>query len=477
MAVELRQQLRLSQQLVMTPQLQQAIKLLQLSRMEMLAAVQQELEQNPLLEEAPEFEDAPGEAESAARDGSSEMRDGDAEAAEFAGLDWRDTWDAPPAGSSVVRDSGAGERFEAAQPARRETLQEHLHWQLRFAAEAPELRLAAACIIGNLDGDGYLRTPLLEIAAQCGAAPEHMEKALDCVQGLDPPGVAARDLRECLLLQLGAGAAAPGAVLARRIVERHLDELQRRDLRSIERQTGATTEAVAQAARLIAGLEPRPARGFGGDEPIYIVPDVSVHRVGGEFHVALEADGLPRLRVSRLYRDLLSGAQAAERETREYVQERMRAALWLIRSIHQRQRTIYRVMESIVRHQRGFFEHGPAQLRPLKLRDVAADIGMHESTVSRVTTSKYASTPQGIFELKYFFNSRINRVDGEAIASEGVKEHIRRIITGEDARRPLSDQRIAEELRSRNIAIARRTVTKYREAMKILSSTRRRRVG
>jgi len=412
MAVELRQQLRLSQQLVMTPQLQQAIKLLQLSRMEMLAAVQQELEQNPLLEEAPEFEDAPGEAESAARDGSSEMRDGDAEAAEFAGLDWRDTWDAPPAGSSVVRDSGAGERFEAAQPARRETLQEHLHWQLRF-----------------------------------------------------------------VLLQLGAGAAAPGAVLARRIVERHLDELQRRDLRSIERQTGATTEAVAQAARLIAGLEPRPARGFGGDEPIYIVPDVSVHRVGGEFHVALEADGLPRLRVSRLYRDLLSGAQAAERETREYVQERMRAALWLIRSIHQRQRTIYRVMESIVRHQRGFFEHGPAQLRPLKLRDVAADIGMHESTVSRVTTSKYASTPQGIFELKYFFNSRINRVDGEAIASEGVKEHIRRIITGEDARRPLSDQRIAEELRSRNIAIARRTVTKYREAMKILSSTRRRRVG
>lgn len=477
MAVELKQQLRLSQQLVMTPQLQQAIKLLQLSRLEMLAAVQDELEQNPLLEEAPDFEDAPGETEGAARDGSSEMRDGDAEAAEFAGLDWRDTWDAPPAGSSVVRDSDAGERAEP-QSARRETLQEHLHWQLRFAAETPELRLAAACIVGNLDGDGYLRTPLAEIAAQCGAAPQPIEAALRCVQGLDPPGVAARDLRECLLLQLGAGAVAgPGADLARRIVERHLDELQRRDLRGIERQTGAAPEAVAEAARLIAGLEPRPARGFGGDEPIYIVPDVSVHRIGGEFHVALEADGLPRLRVSRLYRNLLSGAQAAERETREYVQEKMRAALWLIRSIHQRQRTIYRVMESIVRHQRPFFEHGPAQLRPLKLRDVAEDIGMHESTVSRVTTSKYASTPQGIFELKYFFNSRINRVDGEAIASEGVKEHIRRIITGEDARRPLSDQRIAEALRSRNIAIARRTVTKYREAMKILSSTRRRRVG
>jgi len=476
MAVELKQQLRLSQQLVMTPQLQQAIKLLQLSRLEMLAAVQHELEQNPLLEEAPDFEDAPGEAESAAGDGSSEMRDGEAEAAEFAGLDWRDTWDAPPAGSSVVRDAGAGERSEAPQPARRETLQEHLHWQLRFAAGTPELRLAAACIVGNLDGDGYLRTPLAEIAAQCGAAPEQMEAALRCVQGLDPPGVAARDLRECLLLQLGAGAGAR-ANLARCIVARHLDELQRRDLRSIERQTGATPEAVAEAARFIAGLEPRPARGFGGDEPIYIVPDVSVHRIGGEFHVALEADGLPRLRVSRLYRDLLSGAQAAERETRDYVQEKMRAALWLIRSIHQRQRTIYRVMESIVRHQRAFFEQGPAQLRPLKLRDVAEDIGMHESTVSRVTTSKYASTPQGIFELKYFFNSRINRVDGEAIASEGVKEHIRRIITGEDARRPLSDQRIAEALRSQNIAIARRTVTKYREAMKILSSTRRRRVG
>ena len=268
------------------------------------------------------------------------------------------------------------------------------------------------------------------------------------MQALDPPGVAARDLRECLLLQLDA--------LGHRRRRwcgawstTHLPQLQKRDFRGIARDLGVTLEEVAAAADVIAQLEPRPGRPFGGDDPIYIVPDIYVHKIGDEFHIVLNEDGLPKLRISRLYRDVLRARRDVGKDTRDYVQEKVRSALWLIKSIHQRQRTIYKVMESIIRHQREFFDKGIAHLRPLNLRDVADDIGMHESTVSRVTTNKYAHTPQGIFELKYFFNSSINRVDGDAIASESVKEKIRKIISAEDARRPLSDQRIAEMLRAR----------------------------
>jgi RNA polymerase sigma-54 factor len=240
---------------------------------------------------------------------------------------------------------------------------------------------------------------------------------------------------------------------------------------------GISVEEVAAAARVIARLEPRPGRSFGGDDPIYITPDIFVYKLGDDFHIVLNEDGLPKLRINNLYRDVLARGSGAEKDTKEYVQDKVRSALWLIKSIHQRQRTIYKVMQSIIKHQGDFFERGVRYLKPLNLRDVADDIEMHESTVSRVTTNKYVHTPQGIFELKYFFNSSIARFDGDAMASEAVKEHIRRIISAEDPRRPLSDQRIAEMLKAANIDIARRTVTKYREAMNILSSTQRREVG
>ena len=225
------------------------------------------------------------------------------------------------------------------------------------------------------------------------------------------------------------------------------------------------------------GRRPCPGRAFGGDDPVYITPDIYVYKVGDEFHVVLNEDGLPKLRVSRLYRDVMGRGKDVQKGTREYVQDKVRSAMWLIKSIHQRQRTIYKVMHSIIKHQREFFEKGISHLKPLNLRDVADDIEMHESTVSRVTTNKYTHTPQGIFELKYFFNSSISRVQGDAVASESVKDRIRRLVANEDARRPLSDQRIAEMLRVANIDIARRTVTKYRESMNILSSTKRRDVG
>ncbi len=490
MAIELKQQLRLSQQLVMTPQLQQAIKLLQLSQLELVDVVQQELQENPVLEEFSDSDEErptpePATAEQAEVPIETESPDlppSEATAAQepsdaqkIEDIDWQSYIDSHPQTSpGVVRDDDERRSLEATH-SRRETLSEHLEWQLQLATLEDREALAARHIIGNLDDHGYLKASTEEIARQSGVPPEVVETALAKVQQLDPVGVGARDLRECLLLQLDI--LRLDDPMVRTLVSDHLDGLQRRDYRGIARTLGVTVEEVAAAARVVAGLEPRPGRPFGGEDPIYIEPDIYVYKVGDEFHIVLNEDGLPKLRVSNLYRDVLTRGGDVAKDTRDYVRDKMRSALWLIKSIHQRQRTIYKVMQSIIDHQREFFERGINFLKPLNLRDVAEDIEMHESTVSRVTTNKYVHTPQGIFELKYFFNSSINRFDGEAIASESVKEKIRRIITNEDARRPLSDQRIAEMLKASNIDIARRTVTKYREAMNILSSTKRRQIG
>ena len=485
MAIALRQELRLTQQLVMTPQLQQAIKLLQLSRLELLTTVQQELQENPVLEEGLEIdEELPGEIsketetqETPSAEASTDHEESReaSQAEKIADLDWQNYMDAyPQTGMSVARDEEDRRSLEATLT-RRPTLQAHLEWQICLSSFSEEEKCAASWILGNLDDSGYLRSSVEEVARQSGVSESIVEIALTKVQELDPPGVAARDLRECLLLQLASlGLDDP---LVHRLVDEHLAALQRRDFRAIARALGVTIAEVAAAAHVIAQLEPRPGRAFGGDEPIYITPDIYVHRINDELHIVLNEDGLPRLRINNLYREVLSRDREVTKDTRDYVQDKVRSAMWLIKSIHQRQRTIYKVMQSIIKNQREFFEHGIAHLRPLNLRDVADDIGMHESTVSRVTTNKYAHTPQGIFELKYFFNSSINRVDGEAVASASVKDKIRRIIAAEDSRRPLSDQRIAQMLKNGNIDIARRTVTKYRESMRILSSTKRREVG
>ncbi len=486
MAIELKQQLKLSQQLVMTPQLQQAIKLLQLSRLELEQTVHQELQENPVLEVLEVDEELPKEVgreeeapETAAADASSDTTE-PREASDvdkIADIDWQNYMDAYPQtgmGSAVIRNDDERPGFEATLT-KRETLQDHLEWQISLSDLPEEEKVAAGWILGNLDDNGFLRATVEEIARQSGVDEKDVERALARVQRLDPPGVAARDLRECLQNQLAPlGIKDP---LVRTLIDEYLDALQKRDFRRVARELSVTLEEVAAAANVVAQLEPRPGRAYGGDEPIYITPDIYVYKVGDEFHIVLNEDGLPKLKINSLYRDVLAKDRSVEKDTRDYVQEKVRAAMWLIKSIHQRQRTIYKVMESIIRHQREFFEQGIAYLKPLNLRDVADDIGMHESTVSRVTTNKYCHTPQGIFELKYFFNSSINRVQGEAIASESVKEKIRKIIANEDGRRPLSDQRIAEMLKTANIDIARRTVTKYRESMNILSSTRRRQVG
>jgi RNA polymerase sigma-54 factor len=484
MAIELKQQLKLTQQLVMTPQLQQAIKLLQLSQLELVDVVQQELQENPVLEETPDLEDdLPAEvrAERETPDTAAAEVSSDSSSAEpsdidkIADIDWQNYMDAyPQTGMGVNRDDDERRSLEATLT-QRPTLADHLEWQLHVSEFGMGEGRAAEWIIGNIDERGFLRASVEDLARQSGMAEEVIASALAKIQRFDPPGVAARDLRECLLNQLAPlGIRDP---LVRTILDEHLDLLQKRDFRRLAKALDITIQEVAAAAGVIARLDPRPGRAYGGDDPIYIVPDIHVYKIGDEFHVVLNEDGLPKLKINSLYRDVLARDRTVEKGTRDYVQEKVRSALWLIKSIHQRQRTIYKVMQSIIKHQREFFDQGIAFLKPLNLRDVADDIGMHESTVSRVTTNKYAHTPQGIFELKYFFNSSINRVNGDAIASESVKEKIRKIISAEDSRRPLSDQRIASMLKQSNVDIARRTVTKYRESMNILSSTKRRDVG
>jgi RNA polymerase sigma-54 factor len=527
MAIELRQQLRLSQQLVMTPQLQQAIKLLQLNRQELTSLIEQELQENPVLEVSEGDEQTPGEAsdetpgEEAVRADAEEGGEGDsgdgeanAETSTDSGSDGVDSLEAAPAsledsGASSAEEGGDASPSDAEKIAdiewenymdsypqtglesrvggdddrpsidqtlsRRPSLAEHLDWQIHLSAFDPDEVGISQWIIGNLDDHGYLKATVEEVARQAGVEEELVARTLEKVQQLDPAGVAARNLRECLLLQLQAFEI--DNPLVRTIVEHHLDLLQKRDFRGLTRALSATPEELSAAAHVISRLEPKPGRSFGGDDPVYITPDIYVYKLDDDFHILLNEDGMPKLKINSLYRDVISGGKGVAKDTREYVHEKLRSAQWLIKSIHQRERTMYKVMQSIIRHQREFFEHGISHLKPLNLRDVADDIEMHESTVSRVTTNKYVHTPQGIFELKYFFNSSISRFDGEAIASESVKEKIRKIIENEDTRRPLSDQRIAEMLKSANIDIARRTVTKYREAMNVLSSTKRRQMG
>lgn len=495
MALELKQTLRLSQQLVMTPQLQQAIKLLQLSRLELENVIQQELVENPVLEEAAQEDDGDGatleevdsspdpletlEAEAERAAAEQALASGEGEAPEptaedlVGDVDWESYMESRPQTSLSHADERPPIEDHTAP---RESLAEHLTWQLGFAELEPREKALGLEIIGNLNANGYLEEDLETLAESAGLDLECAEKVLQRVQRFDPVGVAARSLSECLLIQCRVSRIDDPLVIA--ILERHLDRLQRKDYRGVARAEEVEVDDVVVAAAVIAQLEPRPGRAYADEEPIYITPDIYVHKLGDEYHVVLNEDGMSKLRISSTYRKVLRRDSGASKETRTYVRDKLRGAVWLIKSIHQRQRTIVKVMKSILRFQRGFFDHGSEHLRPLNLRDVAEDIGMHESTVSRVTTAKYVQTPHGIFELKYFFNSSIKTADGDGIASESVKEKIRELIRQEDASKPLSDQRIAEVLALHsNIRIARRTVTKYREAMRILASTRRRKIG
>jgi len=325
--------------------------------------------------------------------------------------------------------------------------------------------------IGNLNRDGYREVSIEEIAAMSGQPVEAVESALSTLQSFDPIGVCDRDLKECLLIQANHLGLADTIVID--IITNHIKHLENKNYKAICKDLKISIKEVIAAVNVIKMLEPKPGREYSDDEPQYISPDIYVYKFENEFVIMLNDDGMPKLRINPYYKKAISRGEKITSETKDYLQDKMRSAAWLIRSIHQRQKTIYRVMESILKFQREFFEKGISRLKPMVLRDVAQDIGMHESTISRVTTNKYAYTPQGIFELKYFFNSSINRVHGEAIASTSVQDKIKKIIESEDAKKPYSDDKIAKLLKEENIDIARRTVAKYREMLGVLSSNKR----
>ena len=477
MALELRQQLKLTQQLIMTPQLQMAIKLLQLSRLELMDTIQTELEENPALEEVPDGTSTEQSTEptEAATTESPEVKEVTIEDKIQEDIDWSNYLDEYNTPGRVHHESEDRDtpRFEAFI-ASNESLNDHLLWQFLMTKPDKEEESIASLIIGNLNKDGYLDVSVEEIEITSGSPLEKIEEVLSIIQTFDPIGVGARNLSECLLIQ--AKFLGLDDTLVIDIITNHLSNLEKKNYKAICKALKKSMDEVVSAINIITSLEPKPGRQFSDETPQYINPDIYVYKLEDEFVIMLNDDGMPKLRVNSFYKSSITRGKNISGEAEDYIQEKMRSAAWLIKSIHQRQKTIYRVMESILRFQREFFDKGIAHLKPMVLRDVAQDIQMHESTISRVTTNKYAFTPQGIFELKYFFNSSIRRSQGGSIASASVQEKIRQIIANEDQKKPYSDDKIARILKEDQIHIARRTVAKYREMLKVLPSNKRKQI-
>ncbi|HEV8611107.1 MAG TPA: RNA polymerase factor sigma-54 [Thermoanaerobaculia bacterium] len=488
MALEQKLNLRLSQRLVMTPSLQQAIKLLQMSKLELQDVLTQEIVENPLLEEEEEAASAeqPTEAETEADAAAAKQADADVPAvpvdAEAPPEKERDSFDEIDFDSYFedYLDSAYNPRqYEDSEQvplentlSRPQGLHEYLNWQLALCGAEPRVREIAQYLIGNIDEDGYLRVSREEIRAAGYEDDREVERALALVRAFDPPGVGASDLPDCLMMQIRA--LGIENALIEKIISQHWGEFLNRQFAQLSRTLGVGLSQLQAVVEIIKNLEPKPGRKYSDERTIYVEPDVAVRKIGDEYVIQLNEDGLPKLRISAAYRRMLRGGNGAiGEEAATYLRDKMRSAVWLIKSLDQRQRTIYKVADSIVRHQRGFLEHGIEQLRPLVLRDVANDIGMHESTVSRVVSNKYIHTPRGLFPMKYFFHSGIDSTQGSEVSSLSIKSKIAKIVSDEDASRPHSDARIMQKLRAEGIQIARRTVAKYREELRIPSSSQR----
>jgi RNA polymerase sigma-54 factor len=493
MAIQLKQSLKLGQNLVMTPQLQQAIKLLQLNHMELAELITQELTENPILEEITDENQSQDNVETAASDEAfdpemQQTADENAQQApqtEEEKLVAKDdvNWDAyledfngdssstAPSMKEIPEDGPAYENILT----KTSSLEEHLQWQLSMLKLMENEERLGQMIIASLSDDGYFEGDLTQMAQTTGLEFEDAEEILKMIQNFDPLGIAARNLQECLLVQ--AKFLSPRNDLVEKIITEHMAELEKHNLPAIAKALTLPIDKIVEAQRIIHEFEPKPGSIFTNSDTQYIQPDIYINKVGDNFVIGMNDEGIPRLRVSNYYKNIVQQAGKQDQgKAKEYVQEKLRAAVWLIRSIQNRQKTIYKVTEAILARQRDFFEKGTQHLKPMVLKDIAADVGMHESTISRVTTNKYVHTPVGTFELKYFFNSSINASDGgDAVASSAVKERIKQMITKEDPKKPLSDQQLVEMLAKENIDIARRTVAKYREMLNILPSSKRKR--
>jgi len=480
MALELRQQLKLAQKLVMTPQLRQAIKLLQLNRLELTDALQSEMEQNPLLEEA---EPAPTPSENPESLSAAENKeipeapattqvqgDDPSTVAEVNWEDYANTFDSDFSFARETPPADAPSQFDfiSATPG----LTSHLQWQLTHLKLDELDKEIAHFILGNLDGHGVFQADIEDICAYVHCTTHEAEGMLRLVQSLEPPGIAARNIRESLLLQLERKGLEES--LAYHIIDEHMDLLQTRNYALIARQSDVTARKVQAAVAVISSLTPYPGNEFSNEQTNYVIPDVYVDKIDGEFIIRLNNDGLPNLQLSSSYQEMIKENNKINKDSRNYLQEKKRSAQWFIKSLQQRQRTIYKVMESLLKFQHDFFEKGPGYLKPLILHDVADDIGMHESTVSRVTSNKYVHTPTGIYELKYFFSTAVATTNGETVAAEAIKNRLRQLIQQEDSAKPLSDNKLSVLLKEEGIKVARRTVAKYRDQLKILPVKHRR---
>lgn len=479
MAIKISQGLKQSQNLAMTPQLQQAIKLLTLTHLEMTNVIAEEMVENPMLEEAGGEVDveAPSDSDGEVREATSEDFSEAPLMKEKDDFDWDSYADSFNSNSSTSPNMASGDSDEMPSyeniVSKGMTLAEHLEWQLKMETLSDEDWKLASLIIGNINDDGYLDVNFEELIAETGCDREVAFDILEMIQRLDPVGCGASNLQECLLAQ--ARIAEERSPLLEKIIRDHLEDLQSKNFDKISKALSVSIDQVKQTSLLLQNFHPKPGRLVATPDTHYILPDIYVVEAGGEFVVQVNDEGIPRLKISKLYQEMIKkGAGHKTDEASEFVKDKLRAAEWLIKSIQNRQKTIEKVSKAIVAKQQEFFKKGPKYLKPMVLKDVANEIGMHESTVSRVTTNKYMHTPLGTFELKYFFNTGIGGKDGGVdIASEVLKLKIKAIFDGENPTKPLSDQKVVEILARENLTVARRTVTKYREMLGVAPSSKR----
>lgn len=469
-------ELKLTQKLILTPQLQQSIKLLQLPILELSQNITQELMENPFLEEV--TEKVPEDRREPTDEPTPRTQTDDTEVPlekifgfttddyfEERGSDGRDL------GYFDESDDERNLQPPFERRIKKINLYEHLLWQLRLSNVPESVGHAAEVIINNLNEDGYLEASIEEIAETVNVNRETVEEALRLIHDFDPPGVGARNLQECLLLQLKP--LNLKNTLVERILTEGFKELEGKKYKQLASRFKSSVEDILEAVNIIERLEPRPGRNYSDEEVLHIVPDVYITESDGKFVISLNDEWIPRIRLSNYYRKLLANKEKLSQEEKRFLEEKMRSAIWLLKSLDQRNRTIYKVTESILKFQEDFFRYGIEHLKPLNLKDVAEDVGMHESTISRVTSNKYLQCPQGLFSFRFFFSNVVSSGKGN-ISSTIVKNYIKEIISKEDPKNPLSDKEIVELLNRNSIKVARRTVAKYREELKIPSHNKRR---
>lgn len=466
--------MKMTQKLVMTPMLQQAIKLLPLARLELAQLVRQEIIENPVLEELLEDENEEDqenpqedmrEKEGLTSEPEQEINNQDQE------IDWDNYFqDNIDQGMSV--ESYAEKPSIEATYKKEASLADHLMWQLDLTIDSEDDKFIGSCIIGNIQSDGYLCANIQEIASISQTNEDNVLRVLKIIQGFEPLGVAARSLKECLMIQ--AQALSESNPYVEVLIDKYLERLENRFLPKVASELKIDINQVLEALEVIKGFCPKPGLLFSSEEADYVVPDLVVVKTDKGYDVALCDEGVPNLRISPFYQNLLKTTK--EGQTREYLEDKHRSALWLIKSIDQRRQTIYKVGKSIVKLQKNFLDNGLSYLQPMVLKDVAKDIEMHESTVSRITTNKYIDTPQGVFELKFFFHSGIKSYMGNSMSSIRVKNMIKEIIAEEDKTHPLTDDQMVEALMRKNAKIARRTITKYRKELNIPPASKRKKI-